>query len=154
MKPYGGEMDWLGMEASARQETSKIGIKQIYGQINMSKEKNPGIKPASHRETLIENKSFKELKEILGEIFEILRNYMKDWKKQQDKTTIKEMGAKTEKPEETLKEIYKNITKLSASLPNAQKSRLKTSLRGIMDISQMKDEQTGRKISDLGQMRD
>ncbi len=154
MKPYGGETDWLGMEASARQETSKIGIKQIYGQIHMSKKKNPEIKPASHRETLIENEALKNLKEILGEIFEILRNYMKDWKKQEDKKTIIDMGAKTDKAGDTLQEIYKNITKISSDLPNEKKKALKTSLNGIINLNQMKDEQSESEISAHGQMRD
>ncbi len=154
MKPYGGETDWLGMEASARQETSKIGIKQIYGQIHMSKKKNPEIKPASHRETLIENEALKNLKQILGEIFEILRNYMKDWKKQEDKITITDMGADTDNSEETLQKIYKNITKISAGLPSEEKKALKISLNGIVNLTQMKDEQNESKVSDLGQMRD
>ena len=124
MKPYGGETDWLGMEASARQETSKIGIKQIYGQIQMSKKKNPEIRPASHRETLIENEALKNLKTILAEIFEILREYMKDWKKQETKKTITDMGPGPETPEDTLPLIYKQITKVSASLPEEKKKQL------------------------------
>ena len=154
MKPYGGETDWLGMEASARQETSKIGIKQIYGQIQMSKKKNPEIRPASHRETLIENEALKNLKTILAEIFEILREYMKDWKKQETKKTITDMGPGAETPEDTLPLIYKQITKVSASLPKEKQKQLKKSLEGIVTISTMKDDQFEREISEMGKLRD
>jgi signal transduction histidine kinase len=154
MKPYGGENDWLGMEASARQETSKIGIKQIYGQVQMSKKKNPEIRPASHRETLIENEAFGNLKTILAEIFEILRHYMSDWKKEDNKKTISDMGSDSVTPEETLPLIYKQITKLSASLPEDKKKHLKTSLNGIISIAAMKDEKSEKQLLDMGQMRD
>ena len=40
MKPYGGSMDWLGLEAAARQATDKIGLRQIYGVIKMTKKKD------------------------------------------------------------------------------------------------------------------
>ena len=154
MKPYGGDMDWLGMEASARQETSKIGIKQIYGQIHMSKKNNPGIRPASHRETLIENQAFQELKTIMRDIFEILRNYMKNWKEEEDKKIIHDMGADTVNPENTVDEICKNITKISATLPSNQKKHIKISLDGIIALKQMTDQQHESEISELSATND
>ncbi len=154
MKPNGGDTDWLGMEASARQETSKIGIKQIYGQIQMSKKKNPEILPTSHRETIQETEALANLKTILAEIFEILRQYMKDWKKQDDKTTITDMGSDFDTPEDTLPLIYKQITKLSASLPEDKKKQLKRSLGGIITLSTMKDEKSEKQISEMGKIRD
>lgn len=154
MKPYGGDMDWLGMEASARQETSKIGIKQIYGEIHLSKKNNPEIRPASHRETLIENQAFRDLKSIMGEIFEILRNYVKNWKDEEDVKTIHDMGVDIDNSKNTIGEICKNITKISADLPSAQKRHLKTSIDGIIAMTQVTDQQHESEISELNATTD
>jgi len=153
VKPYGGDTDWLGMEAGARQETSKIGIKQIYGQMNLSKKKNPEIKPASHRETLIENKAFKDLKKIMEEIFGILRIYMKNWKTQEKKTALKDMGAKTMKVEDTVDEILKKMNVMSRSLPTEQKRQFKLFLSGIGDLASIQKQETDVKLAEMGEMR-
>jgi len=153
MKPYGGDTDWLAMEAGARQETSKIGIKQIYGKINMSKKKNREIKPASHRETLIENEAFKNLKTIMEAIFETLRNFMKDWKKQQRKTVLKDMGAKTMKVDDTIDAILKTLDNLAKKLPPQEKKQFQTSMRGLIDLSSMQTEDVEKKLLDMGEIR-
>jgi len=153
MKPYGGDTDWLAMEAGARQETSKIGIKQIYGQINMSKKKNPEIKPASHRETLIDNRAFTDLKIIMKAIFETLKNFMKDWKKQQQKTVLKDMGAKTMKVDDTIDTILKRMSNLAKKLPPQEKKLFQTSMAGIINLSSMQKEDVEKKLTDMGEIR-
>ena len=50
--------------------------------------------------------------------------------------------------------IYKQITKLSASLPEDKKKQLKRSLGGIISLSTMKDEKSEKRISEMGQIRD
>jgi len=153
MKPYGKEMDWLSLEAGARQETSKIGIKQIFGQVHLTKKKNPEIKPASHRETLIENDEFKDLKKIMKDLLEILRNYMKDWKKREREATLKDMGAKTMKVEDTVDAILKKMNTMSRSLPPEQKKQFKLFLGGIGYLTSMQKQETEVKLADMGEMR-
>lgn len=153
MKPYGGDTDWLAMEAGARQETTKIGIKQIYGQINMSKKYNSEIKPASHRETLIENEAFKNLKTIMKTIFETLRNYMKDWKKQEKKKALKDMGAKTMIVEDSIDTILKRMERLGKKLPPEQKKQFRISLAGLIDLTSAGKEDTEKKLADMGEIR-
>jgi len=153
MKPYGGKMDWLSLEAGARQETSKIGLKQVFGRVLLSKKKNPEIKPASHRETLIENKAFLNLQEVMKEVFEILRNHMKDWKKEQKKTVLKEMGAKTLKPEKTVEDILQKMSAMSNSLPKEQKKQFRLFIRGIDNLSSMQKQETEAQLVEMGEMR-
>ena len=153
MKPYGGSLDWLSLEAGARQETSKIGLKQIFGQVILTKKKNPEIKPASHRETLIENNAFADLKKIMRDTFEILRNYMKDWKKQQKQTVLKDMGANPMKPEDTVDVLFDRMKKIASTLPDEQKKNVKLTLEGIRKLTLMEKEESDRIISEIGEIR-
>ena len=153
MKPYGGSLDWLSLEAGARQETSKIGLKQIFGQVILTKKNNPEIKPASHRETLIANKAFTDLKKIMRDIFEILRNYMKDWKKQHKQTVLKDMGAKPMEPGDTVDVLCDRIKKIASTLPSEQKKNVKLTLEGIRTLTLMEKEESARIISEIGEIR-
>ena len=153
MKPYGGSLDWLSLEAGARQETSKIGLKQIFGQVILTKKNNPEIKPASHRETLIENKAFMDLKKIMRDIFEILRNHMKDWKKKEKQTVIKEMDAKLTDPRDTVDALCDRIKKITSNLSNEKKKNVKLTLEGIRKLTWMEKEDTARIISEMEEMR-
>ena len=153
MKPYGGSLDWLSLEAGARQETSKIGLKQIFGQVILTKKKNPEIKQASHRETLIENEAFMDLKKIMSDIFKILRNHMKEWKKQQKQTFLKDMGPKPMKPEDTVDALFDRMKKISSALPDEQKKNAKLTLDGIRNLTLMEKEESDRIISEMEEMR-
>ena len=155
MRPYGGSKDWLGLEAAARQETQKIGLKQVYGTVNMTKKKNSGIKPASHRETLIENKAYADLKRIMGDVFEMLRHYMRDWKKEQEKKELKEMGADDgEDLELTIEQVFKKMKNISRKLPKYEKDAFDRYLGGYAKTSRMRDEGRQREIAEMGEMRD
>ena len=153
MKPYGGELDWLSLEAGARQETSKIGLKQIFGQVILTKKKNPEIKPASHRETLIENKEFMDLKKIMKGILEILKNYMTYWKEEQKKTTFKEMGAPTMKTDETVDVLFDRMKNMTNLLPGEQKKNAKLTLDGMRSMTLMEREEYDRMLSEIGEIR-
>ncbi len=153
MKPYGGELDWLSLEAGARQETSKIGLKQIFGQVILTKKENPEIKPASHRETLIENKEFLDLKKIMKDILEILKNYMKEWKKQQKKTVLKEMGTPTMQADETIDILFDRMKKFTNVLPSEQKKNAKVTLAGMQKMTLMEREESDRILSEVGEIR-
>jgi two-component sensor histidine kinase len=155
MKPYGGNTDWLGLEAAARQETQKIGLKQIYGTVNMTKKKNSGIKPASHRETLIENEAYGDLKRIMGDVFEMLRHYMRDWKKEQERKELKEMGADDgEDLDLTIDQVLKKIKNISRKLPKDEKEEFERYFGGYTKTSRMRDEGRQREITEMGEMRD
>ncbi len=153
MKPYGGDLDWLSLEAGARQETSKIGLKQIFGQVILTKKKNPEIKPASHRETLIENKEFMDLKKIMKGILEILKDYMTYWKEEQKKTTLKEMGTPTMKTDETVDVLFDRMKKMTNLLPGEQKKNAKLTLDGMRSMTLMERDESDRVISEIGEIR-
>ena len=154
MKPYGGETDWLALEAEARQETSKIGIKQIFGRVVLSKKRNPGIKPASHRETLIENEAYAELKKIMRVILETLRRYMKDWKARQKQSTLKDIGAKPgDDEEDTIHELCTKVYKDTNNLPPKQRTGVKRTLEAIKKIASMEKEDTAEKIAEMNKTK-
>ena len=112
LKPYGGDNDWLSLEARARQSTDKIGIKQIYCQLHLSKKNNPEILHASHRETLIVNKAYDDLKKVTSRVFDIMSKFMKDWKKHHAKKEGEEMGATDPgNLPQTISDILRNIEK-------------------------------------------
>ena len=155
MRPYGGSTDWLGLEAAARQETTKIGLKQIYGTVTMTKKKNPEIKPASHRETLIENKAYKDLKRIMGDVFEMLRYYMRDWKKEEQKKELEDMGGgRVEDLDLTIDQVLTKIKNIGRKLPKFEKERFDRYLGGYAQVSRMRDEGREREIAEMGEMRD
>ena len=154
MKPYGGDNDWLSMEAEARQETSKIGIKQIYGVVNLSKEENPNIKPASHRETLIENDGFVGLKKVLKKVFAILGQFMVDWKKENVEKTIKEMGGSTGNPGHTAGEIITELGKMSHAMHPSHKSQFKMCLSGLENMLEENELEAESAMEEMGEMRD
>lgn len=153
MKPYGGERDWLALEAGARQETSKIGLKQIFGHVNLTKKKNPEIKPAAHRETLIETDAFVELKNIMKEIFRILKDYMTKWKKHQNQVVLKDMGAKTMRPDDTVDDLFDRLKKITNKLPLREKNDAKLTLNGIRDLTSMQKEELEKSLSEMGEIR-
>ncbi len=156
MKPYGGSNDWLSMEAGARQETSKIGIKQIYGQINLSKKYNPGIKPASHRETLIDNDAFKALKNITKIIFDNLGTYMKDWKKKEREKMITDMGGNKglKDPGLKIREILKTMEGIATTVPARHKAQYKLCLSGIDRLVAEQKREAHEKLVDIGETID
>ena len=154
MKPYGGDTDWLALEAGARQETSKIGIKQIFGQVVLSKKGNPGIKPASHRETLIENEAYAELKKIMRVILETLRRYMKDWKAKQKQSELKDIGARPgDDGEGTINELCTRVYKDTNNLPPKQKADVKRKLEAIKKIASMDKEDMAERISEMNKTK-
>ena len=155
MRPYGGNTDWLGLEMARLQESTKIGLKQIYGTVNMTKKKNSGIKPASHRETLIENKAYADLKRIMGDVFEMLRHYMSSWKKEDQKKELKDMGAVDgEDLDLTIEQVLKKIKNISRKLPKYEKDAFDLYLGGYAKTSRMRDEGHQREIAEMGEMRD
>ena len=88
MKPYGGLNDWLGMAENSVQNTADVRLSQIYGAIKMSVRNNPEIKTTSHRESMLQNKSFNDLIEIMGLILGEFSSYHKKWKKEKNYSTI------------------------------------------------------------------
>lgn len=153
MKPYGGDNDWLALEAGARQETSKIGIKQIYGQMNLSKKKNPMIQPASHRETLIDNHAFRDLKKITEQIFDILRIYMKKFKDKEQVKTLRGMGAPAFKPEDNVKVILKKMSFMTKYIPPKEQKQYKLYISGLDTITSIQQQNAADSIVQMGEMR-
>ena len=89
----------------------------------------------------------------MKEIFEILKNYMKDWKKEQTKTILKEIGAKTASTKETVDDIIKKISVMSNGLPKQQKTQLKLFLSGIDNLTYVQRQESEAKLVDMGEMR-
>lgn len=153
MKPYGNEMDWLSLEAGARQETRKIGLKQIYGILHLTKELNPGIQPASHRETLIDNKDFQDLKKIMLEIFRILKDYMLEWKLKEKKKAKKEMGINDDNDHDTMDLIIKNLKSKVIQLPPSDRRQSVMALNKIQEIVTERDVEHEKAVEDMGDIR-
>ena len=153
MKPYGGSNDWLSMEAQARQDTRKIGLTQIYGVLRLSKKHNPGILPASHRETLIENDEFKDLKAVMQSIFKILGDYMRSWKKK-DAQGDNGGDEKPDDPELTVDEKLASLDKIVKTTPKPHKQQLKSSISGLKILLHAERQSAKHAMSDMGEMRE
>lgn len=153
MKPYGRENDWLGLESKARQDSSKIGLKQVYGIIRMSKVDNPEIKPSSHRESLAKNEALEDLEIIMTEVFEIIKNYMIKWKETDNRVRQEEMGASTEDPTETIGELVKSAKKeILHELSPTKKTRANKILDAVNEMALRKDEAHAKEIEDIGEV--
>lgn len=140
MRPYGGEMDWLSLEAGARQETRKIGIKQIFGQVILTKKDNPGIKPASHRETLIENDAFMSLKEMMGDVFVILQNYMSAWKKCQIREPKKPGNGEPSGSKDGMESVLGGLERAAAS-GTLTPHRIRAAVKEIRDLRSAENDE-------------
>lgn len=72
VKPYGGKNDWLHLESRRVQRRSKIGLTQVFGKVDITHEKNRGIRPTAHREVLQDNKAFEDLVTLItNSVFEL-----------------------------------------------------------------------------------
>ena len=153
MKPYGRGNDWLSMEARARQDTRKIGLTQIYGMVRLSKKHNPGILPASHRETLIENDEFKDLKKMMEAVFKSLSDFMISWKKEdvQDGIVGPEISGE---PGRTEKEVLANLSKMSRLVPKPYKKQFNLLASGLERIGHARRQSTEQAMADMGEMRE
>jgi C4-dicarboxylate-specific signal transduction histidine kinase len=96
MKPYGGEYDWLGLEARRVQRRDRIGNTQIYGELRLTKHKNPNIRTTSHREKLIENSAYRQLKKLVTKAIGTLENFKK---KAEEEDKKEELHEHKDKPE-------------------------------------------------------
>ncbi|ABK78248.1 signal transduction histidine kinase [Cenarchaeum symbiosum A] len=131
LRPYGGEKDWLTLEARARQETSRIGLKQIYGIVHLTKSNNPMIKPAAHRETLDDNKEFDDLQKIMRIMINIFAEYMKHWKEEE----IKKLKIDDKEPDpETAKQMVVNIKNNTRGNSPDEKRQIKLSSDGLLNV--------------------
>jgi len=119
MKPYGGEYDWLGLEPRRVQRRDRIGSTQIYGDLHLTKNKNPNIRTTSHREKLIENGAYRQLKKLIVKAIGTLENFKKKAEEEDKKEELHEHKdkpdvAKTvlEKMESTMKRGSKSFNQI------------------------------------------
>jgi signal transduction histidine kinase len=94
-----------------------------------------------------------DLKKIMKDIFEILRSYMREWKKLQKQTVLKEMGAKTMRPEDTVDDLFDRMKKIANKLPPGEKKDAKLALDGIRGLTSMQIEDSERMLSEMGEIR-
>ncbi len=65
VKPYGARNDWLNLDGRRVQRRTKMGRMQVYGRVDITQDKNPGIRPTAHREVLQNNEALADLKELI-----------------------------------------------------------------------------------------
>ena len=113
MKPYGGEYDWLGLEARRVQRRDRIGGTQIYGDLHLTKNKNPNIRTTSHREKLIENSAYRQLKKLIIKAIGTLENFKKKAEEEDKKEELHEHKDKPDVAKTVLEEMESTMKSFS-----------------------------------------
>lgn len=74
VKPYGEEVeDWIGLsKARVQNPGQNVNTNQILGYIYFSSPENDELEEKTNREGFLENKAFTQVKELLGNIFNVL----------------------------------------------------------------------------------
>ena len=87
VKPYGGKNDWLKLESRRVQRRSKIGLTQVFGKVDITNDKNHGIRPTAHREVLQDNKALEDLGSLITDSVSELEKYRDSLPKERETTT-------------------------------------------------------------------
>ena len=87
VKPYGGKNDWLHLESKRVQRRSKIGLTQVFGKVDITNDKNRGIRPTAHREVLQDNKALEDLAGLITDSISALEKYRESLPKERPTTT-------------------------------------------------------------------
>jgi len=154
-KPYGLENDWLGIDTAKIQSSSKLGIKEFYGAIYLTKKKNPEIRQASHRETIIRNEAFLELQEMIkNEILESLRKNAGEWKKEERRKKAIEQGGNPDDPDEDREKNIRSLITICGKLPTKDKRFAKTLITGLKRMTDDKMEEAEETVHKMGELRD
>ena len=157
MKPYGGLYDWLGMAENSVQNTGDVRLSQIYGAIHMTITGNPEIKTTSHRESMLKNKSFDDLIQIMGLILGEFSSYQKKWKQNIPIEKLKEIPGNTAtNVEEGIESIAKNLLKTTRGFnikPN-EKAHVKQMVEGIVNFTKDQSEYSEQRIKEMDATKD
>ena len=154
-KPYGLGYDWLGIDTAKGQANRKLGIKEFYGAIRLSKKKNPEIKQASHRETIIRNAAFEELEHMVkNEILETLRKARDEWKKAEKKKDVISQGGDPDDPLENREKIIRNLMSLATQLPQTDRRFAKTLINGLKKNTEEQVTEAESNVEAMGELRD
>nr|AIF07179.1 signal transduction histidine kinase [uncultured marine thaumarchaeote KM3_200_B02] len=154
LAPYGGSNDWLGMEARRVQSSADIGLRQIHGRIILTKKNNSEIKQAAHRETIIQNEEFKDLKGIVLRVLIQLRDYYKAAKKREEKKEFEAMGGKGTREEShsvAISQMKQGIKR--SQLPKYEKDVYLRRLAGVEELYTVKDQEAEERIAEMGRIR-
>lgn len=84
VKPYGGKTDWLHLEGRRVQRRSKIGLTQVFGKVDISHDKNRGIRPTAHREVLQDNEALDDLVGLITDSISALEKYRENLPKENE----------------------------------------------------------------------
>ena len=146
-KPYGLDFDWLGIDTAKIQSSSKLGIKEFYGAIYLSKKDNPEIKQASHRETIIRNKAFQQLEAMVkNEILESLRKKRDEWKKEEKRQRSAGQGGNPDDPDQDREKNIRALTK--------DKRFAKTLISGLQRMTDERIVEAEETVEKMGELRD
>ena len=155
VKPYGGKNDWLSLEAKRVQDSKRIGFKQVFAKIHISKDTNPKIEIGAHRESIIENQEYFKLIEILNGAFTLIKDYMKDFKDQTKKEKYASLGTKTDKDEiEIVEDIGKNLKTFATKLPTTDRAYYKQVVGSLLEKAGESKKAQYESIESLGNIRD
>ena len=87
VKPYGGKNDWLHLESRRVQSGRKIGLTQVFGKVDITNDKNRGIRPTAHREVLQDNKALEDLADLIRKSISALEKYRDSLPKEDETAT-------------------------------------------------------------------
>jgi len=118
-KPYGNAYDWLGLDTDRVQSSKKLGTKNFYGILRVTKEKNPEIKQTSNRESIMRNEAFEELEKITREILDILAKKIYEWTKEEKIKDAKAAGGSGDLEEDRSK-MLANLKNLIRTIPKTK----------------------------------
>lgn len=114
VKPYGGKTDWLHLESRRVQRRSKIGLTQVFGKVDISHDKNRGIRPTAHREVLQDNEALDDLVGLITDSISALEKYRESLPQENDDDTTSTVTMATSNIDQIL-ETCKNKDNIGAS---------------------------------------
>lgn len=115
VKPYGGKNDWLHLESGRVQQRSKIGLTQVFGTVDISNDKNSGIRPTAHREVLQDNEALDDLVKLVTASVSELEKYRKNLPRENGRGTTERPGAMATNNLDMILETCKGKSEIAAS---------------------------------------
>lgn len=115
VKPYGRKNDWLHLESRRVQKRSKIGLTQVFGKVDITNDKNSGIRPTAHREVLQDNEALDDLVELVTKSVSELEQYRENLPKESSGGTTTGLGQKAKNNLDMILDTCRGKNEIDAS---------------------------------------
>jgi signal transduction histidine kinase len=156
VKPYGFAnnqfgQDWLGLDvkrsedpAGVSRPTYKVMASNIVGYAYFTRDNNPKLIDSSSREGLVENKAFRDLKELINASVTLLAGYRHDINKEANKNKsggdAKTTAAQVRSIRENLQSVVKDLEETKAHLDKGKNHQNISFASSISKISEAVEE--------------